>query len=50
LTAGDVFYMPPGHTAILVEDLRILDFSPEESFVHLMDHIHQKIEEMSAQE
>mgnify|MGYP001166014486 CR=1 FL=1 len=43
LNAGDVFYMPPGHTAAVVEDLKILDFSPEKEMKGLIHHIEKKI-------
>ena len=28
LTKGDVFYMPSGHTAIVKEDVKLIDFNP----------------------
>jgi hypothetical protein len=31
--AGGVFYMPPGHTVIVDEDIRFIDFSPEHEMV-----------------
>lgn len=43
LNAGDVFYMPPGHKAIVVEDLKILDFSPEKEMKSLIGHIEKKV-------
>lgn len=43
LKAGDVFYMPPGHTGSVVEDLKILDFSPEKEMKGLISHIEKKI-------
>ena len=30
LTAGDVFYMPPGHTAIVEKDLKMIRFQSGE--------------------
>jgi len=45
LKAGDIFYMPPGHTAIFVEDLKFIDFSPQKEFTDLMSHIDKKMEE-----
>jgi len=44
--AGDVFYWQPGHTAIVEEDLKLIDFSPEKEFGELMDHINKKMAEM----
>ena len=46
LQAGDVFYLPPGHTAIVEEDLKIIDFNPEKEFGEVMDHIGKKMAEM----
>jgi hypothetical protein len=43
LTAGDVFYMPPGHTAIVEKDLKLLDFSPEDELKEVTDHIAKKM-------
>jgi len=43
LNAGDVFYMPPGHTAIVEKDLKLLDFSPEDKLKEVTDHIAKKM-------
>lgn len=43
LAAGDVFYLPPGHTAIVEKDLKFLDFNPEKEFKEVMDHIAKKV-------
>ena len=43
LNAGDVFYMPPGHKGSVVEDLKLLDFSPEKEMKALISHIEKKI-------
>lgn len=48
LSAGDVFYMPPGHTAIVKKDLKILDISPTKELDEVMTHIAQKMTELSA--
>jgi len=34
LTAGEVFYMPPGHTGIVKKDMKIIDFSPTKDGTH----------------
>ena len=47
LTAGDVFYMPPGHTAIVIKDMKFLDFSPEKELNEVLDHIAKKMAEFS---
>lgn len=43
LKAGDVFYMPPGHTAVVEKNLKLIDFSPQEEFKEVVDHIEKKI-------
>ena len=47
LTAGDVFYMQPGHTAITKKDTKLIDFSPENELKEVMDHIAEKMAEFS---
>jgi glyoxylate utilization-related uncharacterized protein len=46
LQAGDVFYLPPGHTVIVEEDVKFIEFSPEKEHTELMDHISRKMAEM----
>lgn len=43
LVASDVFYLPPGHTAIVIKDLKFLDFSPEKELNEVMNHIANKM-------
>lgn len=45
LQAGDVFYLPPGHTGIVQEDLKIIDFSPSTELNEVMEHIGRKMAE-----
>lgn len=47
LNAGDVFYLPPGHTAVVEKDLKMIDFSPEAELKLVMDHIEKKLAELS---
>ena len=47
VNAGGVFYMPPGHTLIVDEDMRFIDFSPEHQMVDLKKHVVKKVEGMS---
>jgi hypothetical protein len=47
LTTGDVFYMQPGHTAIVEKDTKLIDFSPEKELKEVMDHIALKMAEFS---
>ncbi len=44
--AGDVFYWPSGHTAIVEEDVKLIDFSPEKEFNEVMEHIGKKMAEL----
>lgn len=48
LKEGDVFYMPPGHVAFVEEDLKLMDFSPQEEFGELVEHIDKKIAEANS--
>lgn len=43
---GEVFYMPPGHTLIVDEDARIIDFSPEKQMKELNEFILNKVAQM----
>lgn len=45
LKAGDLFYMSPGHVAKVEEDLKLLDFSPEDEFKGLFAHLEKKVAE-----
>jgi hypothetical protein len=47
LSTGDVFYLPPGHTARVDKDLKFLDFSPEKELKEVMDHIAGKVAAVS---
>jgi hypothetical protein len=47
LSTGDVFYLPPGHTARVEKDLKLLDFSPEKELKEVMDHIARKVAAVS---
>lgn len=44
--AGGVFYMPPGHTLIVEEDMRLIDFSPSHEMKELNKHVSRKMEEI----
>jgi hypothetical protein len=47
LIKGDIFYMPPGHVGIVEKDLKMIDFSPSQEFHEVMDHIANKVAELS---
>lgn len=39
LFAGDVFYLPPGHTIKIDEDVEMVLFSPQHEHNEVMDHM-----------
>ncbi len=43
LRAGDVYYAPGGHTAVIKEDYEGIEFSPKEEFWPVMDHVAKKM-------
>lgn len=43
---GEAFYMKPGHTAQVLEDVKLVSFSPEEGMHDLGDHLEKKVAEM----
>jgi len=47
LIAGDVFYMQPGHIAIVKRDLKLIDFSPTHELNEVMAHIGKKMAEVT---
>jgi hypothetical protein len=46
---GEAFYMRPGHTGEVLEDLLLVSFSPEEGMHELTDHLEKKVAELSSQ-
>lgn len=49
LKAGDLFYMPSGHTGIIEEDMKLMDFSPENEMKELIKHVEKKVAELKQQ-
>ena len=47
ISTGDVFYMQPGHTAIVQKDTKFIDFSPEKELKEVLDHVSKKMAEFS---
>jgi len=43
---GEAFYMKPGHTARVLEDVKLVSFSPEEGMHELGAHLEKKVAEM----
>jgi hypothetical protein len=48
LKAGDVFYLPPGHTVIVEEDIQLIDFSPSKELNEVMEHIKKRMTELES--
>ncbi len=46
--AGEAFYMKPGHTGEVLEDLQLVSFSPEDGMHDLEKHLEKKVAEMQA--
>ncbi len=46
VVAGEVYYMPPGHTLIVDEDARSIEFSPEKEMKKLNTFVENKIAQM----
>jgi hypothetical protein len=43
VTAGDLFYWPPGHTVKADEDAEFVLFSPQHEHTQVLDHINGKL-------
>lgn len=46
LQKDDVFYLPPGHTAIVQKDIKFIDFNPSKEFEEVIAHVGKKMEEL----
>jgi len=46
--AGDVFYWQAGHTGIVDEDLKFIEFSPEKEMGEVMENIARRMEELGS--
>lgn len=46
---GEAFYMKPGHTGEVLEDLLLVSFSPEDGMHDLAEHLEKRIAELQAQ-
>ena len=47
--AGDIYYMPPGHTGIIGADTEFIEFSPKEKQKITSDAIKRNLEAMQKQ-
>jgi hypothetical protein len=45
--AGDLYYMPPGHTVIALEDVEYVEFSPPRSFDESLAAIQRNVSQGS---
>ena len=45
--AGDLWYTPPGHTAWCIEDSEFIEFSPQQEFATLLDHVRKQVQASS---
>ena len=45
VAAGDLFYWPPGHTVLAIEDTEMVLFSPQNEHTHVLDHVLEKLTE-----
>lgn len=43
---GDIFYWPKGHTAIVEEDLKFIEFSPEKELNEVLEHVGKRMAEL----
>ena len=41
--AGDIYYLPSGHTAMVEEDVAMIEISPEKEYDEVMEHINRKM-------
>lgn len=46
LTEGDVYYLPNGHTVIVQEDFKTIEFSPTKQFNEVITHVGKKMAEL----
>lgn len=43
LCAGDLFYLPPGHTVKVARDAEIILFSPQAEHCRVVDHLRKQL-------
>ncbi|SDE46126.1 hypothetical protein SAMN05421636_105160 [Pricia antarctica] len=47
INAGEVFYWPAGHTAIVQEDIKFLEFSPSKEYTEVITHVGKKMADLA---
>lgn len=48
IEAGDIFYMPPGHTGKILETVKVIEFNPTKEFNEVGAHVEKMIAGLSA--
>ena len=48
VSAGEFYYWPAGHTAIVLENIKFIEFSPTKEYTEVITHVGQKMAEMKA--
>ncbi len=43
VSAGEMYYWPAGHTAIVLEDIEMLEFSPTKEYTEVITHVEKKM-------
>ncbi|GGW44553.1 hypothetical protein [Arenibacter certesii] len=46
VSAGELYYWPAGHTAIVKENLKIIEFSPTKELTEVLAHVGKKMAEL----
>ncbi|MCM4166347.1 hypothetical protein KCTC52924_03280 [Arenibacter antarcticus] len=46
--AGEMYYWPAGHTAIVKENLKIIEFSPTKQLNEVLENVGKRMAELSA--
>lgn len=46
LSDGDVYYLANGHTVIVQEDIKMVEFSPSKEFNEVISHVGKKMAEL----
>lgn len=43
--AGNLYYWPAGHTALVEEDIEFIEFSPKHEMEKVLQHVHHKLQQ-----
>jgi len=46
ISAGEFYYWPAGHTAIVLEDIKFLEFSPTKEYSEVITHVGEKMTQL----